>query len=109
MYADAILALIARLSPVASRLSLLIHHSIAEIPLTLISGLFIHSLFTLPYSFHVHVRQGEMCELVTPHVAKGGIRTAYVMVSGGERVLCKRLDTCSSRCNLTTLPPPKLF
>ena len=31
-------------------------------------------------SFHVHVRQGAMCELVTPHVAQGGIRTAYVMV-----------------------------
>lgn len=42
----------------------------------------------LTASYHVHVRQGPMCELVTPHVAKGGIRTAYVMV----RV--KRLLTC---------------
>ncbi|KAK4687902.1 hypothetical protein P7C73_g2200, partial [Tremellales sp. Uapishka_1] len=32
-----------------------------------------------PADFHVHVRQGAMCEMVTPHVAKGGIRTAYVM------------------------------
>ncbi|ORY35858.1 dihydroorotase [Naematelia encephala] len=32
-----------------------------------------------PADFHVHVRQGAMCELVTPHVAQGGIRTAYVM------------------------------
>lgn len=32
------------------------------------------------FSFHVHVRQGKMCELVTPHVRQGGIKTAYVMV-----------------------------
>ncbi|WVO17556.1 dihydroorotase, homodimeric type [Cryptococcus depauperatus] len=32
-----------------------------------------------PADFHVHVRQGKMCELVTPHVAQGGVRTAYVM------------------------------
>ncbi|KAL1405228.1 dihydroorotase [Vanrija albida] len=32
-----------------------------------------------PADFHVHVRQGAMSELVTPHVAQGGIRTAYVM------------------------------
>ena len=31
-------------------------------------------------SFHVHLRQGAMCELVTPHVRQGGIHTAYVMV-----------------------------
>ncbi|KAK8850380.1 dihydroorotase, homodimeric type [Kwoniella newhampshirensis] len=32
-----------------------------------------------PADFHVHVRQGKMCELVTAQVAKGGVRTAYVM------------------------------
>ncbi|EIW69799.1 hypothetical protein TREMEDRAFT_73620 [Tremella mesenterica DSM 1558] len=32
-----------------------------------------------PADFHVHVRQGEMMELVVPHVYAGGIRTAYVM------------------------------
>lgn len=32
-----------------------------------------------PADFHVHLRQGEMSELVTPHVAKGGIDLAYVM------------------------------
>ncbi|GMK55574.1 hypothetical protein CspeluHIS016_0206300 [Cutaneotrichosporon spelunceum] len=32
-----------------------------------------------PADFHVHVRQGAMSELVTPHVAQGGMRTAYVM------------------------------
>ncbi|WVQ86008.1 dihydroorotase, homodimeric type [Cryptococcus sp. DSM 104549] len=32
-----------------------------------------------PADFHVHVRQGKMCELVTPQVAKGGVRTAYIM------------------------------
>lgn len=31
-------------------------------------------------SFHVHLRQGAMSKLVTPHVAQGGIKTAYVMV-----------------------------
>jgi len=31
-------------------------------------------------SFHVHLRQGAMSKLVTPHVALGGIKTAYVMV-----------------------------
>ncbi|KAI5452571.1 dihydroorotase [Naganishia albida] len=32
-----------------------------------------------PADFHVHLRQGAMSELVTPHVALGGIKTAYVM------------------------------
>ncbi|ORX41147.1 dihydroorotase [Kockovaella imperatae] len=32
-----------------------------------------------PADFHVHVRQGPMCDLVVPHVSQGGIRTAYVM------------------------------
>lgn len=32
-----------------------------------------------PADFHVHVRQGAMCEMVVPHVAQGGIKTAYVM------------------------------
>jgi len=31
-------------------------------------------------SFHVHLRQGAMSKLVTPHVSLGGIKTAYVMV-----------------------------
>lgn len=32
-----------------------------------------------PADFHVHLRQGEMSALVTPHVAQGGIDLAYVM------------------------------
>ncbi|KAL4401010.1 dihydroorotase [Malassezia pachydermatis] len=32
-----------------------------------------------PADFHVHLRQGEMSELVTPHVALGGMDLAYVM------------------------------
>lgn len=32
-----------------------------------------------PADFHVHLRQGPMSELVTPHVALGGIDLAYVM------------------------------
>lgn len=33
-----------------------------------------------PADFHVHLRQGEMSALVTPHVRKGGFNLAYVMV-----------------------------
>ncbi|KAK7470921.1 dihydroorotase [Stygiomarasmius scandens] len=32
-----------------------------------------------PVDFHVHLRQGTLRELVTPHVRKGGFFTAYVM------------------------------
>jgi len=32
-----------------------------------------------PADFHVHLRQGDLSELVTPHVRKGGFRLAYVM------------------------------
>ncbi|KAH9973028.1 Dihydroorotase [Lactifluus volemus] len=32
-----------------------------------------------PADFHVHLRQGNLSELVTPHVRKGGFRLAYVM------------------------------
>lgn len=33
-----------------------------------------------PADFHVHLRQGTMSALVTPHVALGGFKLAYVMV-----------------------------
>ncbi|KAF8341494.1 Dihydroorotase [Cantharellus anzutake] len=32
-----------------------------------------------PADFHVHLRQGQLSRLVTPHVAKGGFNLAYVM------------------------------
>ncbi|KIM21821.1 hypothetical protein M408DRAFT_79992 [Serendipita vermifera MAFF 305830] len=32
-----------------------------------------------PADFHVHLRQGDLCELVTPHVLQGGFSLAYVM------------------------------
>jgi dihydroorotase len=32
-----------------------------------------------PADFHVHLRQGKMSELVSPHVAEGGVALAYVM------------------------------
>lgn len=35
---------------------------------------------TSPADFHVHLRQGSMAALVTPHVRKGGFNLAYVMV-----------------------------
>ena len=34
-----------------------------------------------PADFHVHLRQGDLSKLVTPHVRKGGFHLAYVMVS----------------------------
>ena len=34
-----------------------------------------------PADFHVHLRQDEMCSLVTPLVRRGGFKLAYVMVS----------------------------
>jgi dihydroorotase len=34
-----------------------------------------------PADFHVHLRQDEMCSLVTPLVRTGGFRIAYVMVN----------------------------
>ncbi|KAJ3511549.1 hypothetical protein NLJ89_g4033 [Agrocybe chaxingu] len=32
-----------------------------------------------PADFHVHLRQGSICRLITPHVRKGGFDLAYVM------------------------------
>ena len=34
-----------------------------------------------PADFHVHLRQGDLSQLVTPHVRQGGFRLAYVMVN----------------------------
>ncbi|KAF9051148.1 Dihydroorotase [Hymenopellis radicata] len=34
---------------------------------------------TSPADFHVHLRQGALSQLVTPHVRKGGFKLAYVM------------------------------
>ena len=33
-----------------------------------------------PADFHVHLRQGQLSNLVTPHVRRGGFNLAYVMV-----------------------------
>jgi len=33
-----------------------------------------------PFDAHVHLRQGNLMRLVTPHVHQGGIRMAFVMV-----------------------------
>lgn len=33
-----------------------------------------------PADFHVHLRQGKLSQLVTPHVRLGGFDLAYVMV-----------------------------
>ena len=39
-----------------------------------------------PADFHVHLRQGTLAALVTPHVRKGGFRLAYVMASQTETI-----------------------
>ena len=39
-----------------------------------------------PADFHVHLRQGEMCSLVTPLVRAGGFKVAYVMVCTSLRL-----------------------
>ena len=38
---------------------------------------------TLPsaHDFHLHVRQGEMMEMVTPKIVEGGVSVAYIMVN----------------------------
>ena len=33
------------------------------------------------YDAHVHLRDGEMSQLVTPTIRKGGVNQVYVMVS----------------------------
>ena len=33
-----------------------------------------------PFDAHVHLRQGEVMQLVVPHVGLGGVKLAYVMV-----------------------------
>ena len=33
-----------------------------------------------PADFHVHLRQGEISELIVPHVRRGGFDLVYVMV-----------------------------
>jgi dihydroorotase len=48
---------------------------------------------TSPADFHVHLRQGSMAALVTPHVRKGGFNLAYVMV-WSDRVLQGHILTC---------------
>ena len=48
----------------------------ALLPLTMSTELIVES----PADFHVHLRQGELSEIVTPHVRKGGFDLAYVMV-----------------------------
>ena len=62
----------------------------------------------LPAAFdaHVHLRDGEMSQLVTPTIRKGGVNTVYVMVSLNCRFsLHARYDlrASSSRCSLLSV------
>lgn len=51
-----------------------------------------------PADYHVHVRQGEMSELIAPHVREGGFHLAYVMpntiptISSTEQALAYKAD-----------------
>ena len=47
-----------------------------------------------PADFHVHLRQGDLSQLVTPHVREGGFRLAYVMVN----VVCENHLAVDLRC-----------
>ena len=48
-----------------------------------------------PADFHVHLRQGELAQVVTPHVRQGGFSLAYVMA----RLLARSLQMAPShRC-----------
>lgn len=57
----------------------------------------------LPAAFdaHVHLRDGEMSQLVTPTIRKGGVNTVYVMVSLNSCFSSHahyRLQSSSARC-----------
>lgn len=53
-----------------------------------------------PADFHVHLRQGELSKLVTPHVRKGGFHLAYVMVSDFPAVALIKTDLSDLQPNL---------
>lgn len=43
-----------------------------------------------PFDAHVHLRQGEVMQLVVPHVGRGGVKLAYVMASRSAGTRCAR-------------------
>jgi dihydroorotase len=57
-----------------------------------------------PADFHVHLRQGDLSQLVTPHVREGGFRLAYVMVN----LVCQKHPAVELRC-LTSQISPRLL
>ena len=59
-----------------------------------------------PADFHVHLRQGDLSQLVTPHVREGGFRLAYVMVNVvGTTVLVLDLKCLTSQISPRLSPP----
>ena len=54
-----------------------------------------------PADFHVHLRQGDLSQLVTPHVREGGFRLAYVMVN----LVCENHVVVDLRCFTSQISP----
>lgn len=57
-----------------------------------------------PADFHVHLRQGDLLQLVTPHVREGGFRLAYVMVN----IVCENHLVVDLRCLTSQISPRPL-
>src|SRR5258708_6091844 len=60
--------------------ALISHNLISQFSATAMSTTTTISV-SAPADFHVHLRQGDLSHLVTPHVRRGGFRLAYVMVN----------------------------
>jgi dihydroorotase len=61
-----------------------------------------------PLDAHVHLRQGNLMNLVAPHVQLGGVRTAFVMVSLSPHSTLSpaRADSRSNQLEQPNLIPP---
>jgi hypothetical protein len=64
-----------------------------------------------PADFHVHLRQGDLSALVTPHVRKGGFHLAYVMVlffSRPDKLVLKDFEAEFETTDLNGISGPRL-
>ncbi|SCV68582.1 BQ2448_703 [Microbotryum intermedium] len=59
-----------------------------------------------PFDAHVHLRQGALMKLVAPHVARGGVKACFVMVSSSHLI---PFEACSliSPSSPPSLPLPQ--
>lgn len=65
-----------------------------------------------PFDAHVHLRQGDLMKLVVPHVPRGGVKLAYVMVRSLPDLFLGRKAYLelpfSPTSSLPSLRPPNL-